>query len=113
MNSAQYQPYNGSPPHAVGSETSLEASESVRPSAAYMRNVVLRMIKLNGETGATCDEVEAVTGFIHQTCSARFRELELKGLIKKTDGKRQTRRGRNAVVYVARARKCSAAEAAN
>lgn len=61
--------------------------------------MVLDRIQQAGLTGMTCDEVEVALGLSHQTCSARVNELNGVGYIK-VEGKRPTRSGRNARVYV-------------
>jgi hypothetical protein len=53
---------------------------------------------MKSKGGATCDEIELMTGMRHQTASARIRELYLKDRIK-TVGKRQTRSGRMALIW--------------
>lgn len=53
----------------------------------------------DGRYGATCDEIEAATGLLHQTCSARMNDLMNEGVIKPSGFKRSTRRGRPADVY--------------
>lgn len=94
-------------PPSNGTETSDAAAESMRPCAAKIRQRVLKYIESQGLRGATCDEAEVATGLSHQTCSARFNELN-----KKTDqhgleivwsgATRPTRSGRLARIYVAR-----------
>jgi predicted transcriptional regulator len=86
------------PPYPKGCPTSLEAAASVMESAHNMRERVYAFIKEH--SGAFCDETEVALGLRHQTCSARFWELEHKGRIKKTDRTGRTRSGRNATIYV-------------
>lgn len=88
-------------PYVRNSETSKAAAEAVRPALAFLEEKVLDAIKAAGGKGMTCDECERATGLPHQTASARYRGLEQRGLIRRTDDKRPTRSGRNAVVYQA------------
>lgn len=90
-------PYNDRPPFVAGSATSEAAADRV--SAATMRVRVLEYIGAQGEDGATDDEVEVALGMLHQTASARRRELELMGEVVKTDRERPTRTGTAAAVY--------------
>ncbi len=92
--------YDGTPPHALGSETSREAAEAVKPRAALLRARCLAVVEAAGLEGATCDEVEAATGLLHQSASARVRELVQLGAIVPNGARRQTRSGRSAQVYV-------------
>lgn len=79
---------------------SVEAYRSIKPMASTLREQVLAFIENRGNGGATDDEVEAVTGMRHQTASARRRELVLKGLVRDSGLRRETRSGRNATVWV-------------
>lgn len=76
--------------------TSKAAKKSIEPKINQLQQSVLRAMKSKG--GATCDEIELMTGMRHQTASARIRELYLKDRIK-TVGKRQTRSGRMALIW--------------
>jgi hypothetical protein len=82
-------------------EARREAHERIKPDKARLRLVVLGAIQRAGGAGRTTDEVEVETGLSHQTASARVNELRNGGAIVPA-GKRPTRSGRNAVVYVAR-----------
>ena len=90
--------YDGNPP-SVKVDTSQSATtkkEATRKAREVHAELVAR-----GEHGATSDEMEVITGWPHQTVSARLRELDIKGWAFKTQRKRQTRSGRAARVYVA------------
>ncbi len=50
--------------------------------------------------GSTCDEAEEALSLTHQTCSARFHDLEEQGRLIRTTVSRRTRSGRKASVYV-------------
>ena len=91
--------YRGTPPH-VHVDTSAAAMQP--EDASRKAYEVYVWLDAQRAWGATCDEAEAALGWRHQTVSARFRELELKGLIVKTQRKRATRSGRAARVYVTR-----------
>lgn len=80
-------------------QTSQAAFMSTRSQAHNMRMKVLAEIKRGKARGRTCDEVEEATGLLHQTASARVRELFQKGLIKDSGAKRDTRSGRSAIVW--------------
>lgn len=88
-------------PFVAGSATSKAAATSMVSRAAADRERVLDFIKVMGEYGATADEVELMLDMIHQTASARVSDLWHKhGKIKDSGKRRQTKSGRQAVVYV-------------
>lgn len=85
-----------------GADTSKAAFQSTtKESRAYVRGKVLYEIGVMTELqgGATCDEVENITGTNHQSCSARITELVIEGKIRDTGERRKTRSGRTARVY--------------
>ena len=86
------------PPHARGSTTSAAAADSITDVAGSLRARVLGHIA--GTGGSTCDEIEAALDLRHQTASARVRELALLGRVRDAGGRRRTRSGRQAVVWV-------------
>jgi hypothetical protein len=92
-------------PSAKGSETSKGAAESVAEAAPTLRFRILVAVVNAGDEGMTSDEVERLTGIIHQTCSARLGDMERpeKGFLylQRTERTRRTQRGRPASVYVA------------
>ena len=96
----QYDLFAGAPPSVKGSDTSEKAAESMRESVGHLQRTVFNHIKASRD-GMTCDEAEELTGLRHQTCSARVRELVLKGFIVDSGNRRKTRSGRGARVYVA------------
>lgn len=96
---AAYKPIAAELPHN-GVETSVDAAASMRQPAAVIREKVFNWVEEQGLNGAICDEAEEALGLKHQTCSARFRELEQAGRLTKTEDKRKTRSHRNAYVYV-------------
>lgn len=87
-------------PHAAGSSTSREAAESIVPVLGNLEAKVLAAVKAAGTRGLVCDEAEQITGLSHQCCSARFRGLEQRGYLRRTEDRRLTRSGRAASVYV-------------
>ena len=101
MSAGAYQP-DMFPPYVKGSETSKDAAVSVEKAAPAMRAKVFGYVKATLR-GATCDEVERMLSMSHQTCSARIRELFMRGDIEDSNIKRQTRSGRLAVVWKAKA----------
>ena len=82
-------------------DTSRAAAESVRPFAVSMEAAVLEAIRNAGPMGLCDHEIEAATGFIHQTASARRRGLFLKGLVRDSGMRRPSPSGRLAKVWVA------------
>jgi hypothetical protein len=97
--------YRGRPPH-VHVDTS--AAAMTPGDASRKAQQVYAWVDARREWGATCDEAEQALEWRHQTVSARFRELELKGLFVKTKRKRTTTSGRKARVYVTRRWHCKA-----
>lgn len=89
------------PPYARGSDTSKQAAESVKPCTGTLRARVLGFIADRGEYGMICDELEALSGLMHQTASARVNELMKLGAIRDSGRRRKTRSGRKATVWVA------------
>jgi len=71
------------------------ASMSVNTLSGVRRLVLDTIRTLNG---ATCDELEILTGLSHQTISARCTELSQMEYITKY-GKRPTRSGRMAAIW--------------
>jgi DNA-binding transcriptional MocR family regulator len=94
-------------PTTTEPQTSKSAAYSVAKIAGNLRIKVLNYIRTK-PNGATCDEVEQDLSMLHQTASARCRELVQMGLLeKRTDpstgkeSQRPTRSGRSAsVLYV-------------
>jgi hypothetical protein len=85
------------PGFEYGSDTSEEAAASVAPSVAGMRARALNLLRMSAD-GLTSDELERVTGWLHQSASARLRELVLYGLAYDSPDRRRTRSGRKATV---------------
>ena len=88
-------------PFVRESDTSRLAAADIRLSAGQLRLKVLQLVVSFGDVGATCSEVEQHFGMLHQTASARIRELVLDGYLVDSNFRRQTATGRKAVVWVA------------
>lgn len=86
-------------PLSNGTATSDAAAESLVPHAARLRRRVYSTILFWGIEGCTCDEIEQITGLSHQTASARVHELMASGEIC-ANGRRKTRSGRTAIVWI-------------
>jgi len=93
------QPYGGSPP-SEPVETSQKAAQSIAPLARSKREAVYRLIVEAGERGRTDDELESISGWRHQTVSARRRELVLNGAVIWAGRERNTRSGCKARVWI-------------
>lgn len=104
----QYPLYDGTPPHVRGSDTSLAAAEAIEPHVGTQQARALAVVRA-ALAGATCDEVEALTGGRHQGISARLRELVQLGKIVDSGQRRATRSGRQARIYVAVRRRAGGA----
>lgn len=89
--------FDDGPPFVRNSDTSCAAAESMAGTTGRLRLLILRYIHDVGT--ATCDECEVALDMRHQTCSARIREMKVRGLIVDTDERRPTRSGRSAAVY--------------
>lgn len=89
--------YGGTPPHAP-TRTSLEAARRIAPYSERGRDCVLRVVQEH--RGATCDEIEVLTGQKHQSAGARIRELVLQGYLVDSGRTRPTRAGRRAIIWV-------------
>ena len=90
--------YGGLPPHVRWSDTSAGAALSMVGKTRRLRRRVLWYVA-GCPAGATCDEVEVALGMLHQTASARIRELVQLACLIDTGGRRRTRRNRPAAVY--------------
>lgn len=83
------------------SETSLQAHASQKDKAPNDGAKILQFIAKSTETGCTCDEVETLLQFSHQTASARIRDLAKASKIRDSGLRRKTRTGRSATVWKA------------
>lgn len=94
-------PYGGRPPYVKSSQTSAEAADSIENRLGNLQKKVLAYVQGRGEYGATQAEVKSGCDLSDNTTHPRVRELELKGLLVKTERRRPTPTGRTAFVYVA------------
>jgi hypothetical protein len=94
-------PYNdGQVPHVKGSDTSKAAAMSMEPQLGTKQARVLELIRQH-PGGLTDDQLETLTGWRHQTVSARRRELVLAERVADSGERRRTSSGRMATVWVA------------
>ncbi len=80
--------------------TSLDAAISMLGHVAGLRERVLRYVAACGARGATVDEIEVALDMLHQTASARARELVLLDAVYVSTLRRKTRSGRYARVLL-------------
>lgn len=81
-------------------DTSRKALESQKDRAPLDRMKVLSRFEGRPD-GLTCDDIEVLLGMSHQTTSARVRDLAIRGEIRDTGKRRNTRTGRKAIVWEA------------
>ena len=90
--------YPDAPGYQKHSSTSKAAAESVAPTAATMRDKVIRLLGHSAD-GFTIDQIAVFLKCQTGTASARMRELELSGLITKSDKTRLTRAKKSSKIY--------------
>jgi len=83
-------------------DTSREAHEHVKPRKVTLRERVLRYVVGCGEHGATDEEMQTALGMDPNTQRPRRRELVQAGYIVDSGKRRETRTGRNAIVWISR-----------
>jgi hypothetical protein len=93
--------YRGLPPFEAGSATSRAAALALFPYRPTMQERVYDFILACGDWGATSDEAEIALHGLHQSVSARIRELVQAGLLVKARFTRDTSSHHEAVVYLA------------
>lgn len=81
-------------------DTSIAAAAAAREMSRDMAWRILAWIARRGARGATCDEIEAGLGLLHQSASAKIRWLVLSDHLVDGGARRKTRRGRMAAVWV-------------
>ena len=86
-------------PAESGSDTSRAAAVAIAPHLNRLESKVLMYFMLPGFPDWTCDEIEATSGLLHTTTSARLRRLCQLGKICDSGKRRLTRSGRGATVY--------------
>jgi hypothetical protein len=94
--------YGGTAPFERDSDTSREAALMAEPTRREKRAQVYRLIVAAGALGHTDSEIEEHLGLLHQTASARRRELVLLGHVVDSGRRRLTRSRRKATVWIAR-----------
>lgn len=94
-----YDLYGGTPPHE-DPDTSRDAAESIRGSAASLREQVLRFITRCGDLGATDEEIQFALDMGGNTERPRRRELEELGLVIRAGRTRLTSAHRRADVWI-------------
>jgi len=91
--------YPEHPGYVKGSDTSKAAADSVdNEDRLTKQRQLYELLQAHEPNGLTNDEVEVKTGWLQSTVTARSRELEMAGLLYKSDVRRLTRWGRSAVV---------------
>ena len=89
--------YAGNLPHVRASKTSEAAAARATPGAQSNRRMIFEFLQRVG--GATDDEIEEMFALLHQTASARRRELVLRGMVRDSGHRRPTRSGSEATVW--------------
>jgi Fic family protein len=92
--------YPDSPGFEKDSDTSKAAAISFEDVQGSFQDQALIHIAGTGPRGLTSDELERMTGWRHQTASARIRELVLKGFVVDSGRRRQTSSGHKAAIWV-------------
>lgn len=84
-----------------GPDTMRAAARRVAPRSGTQRERTLRAVLAQEPRGATDDQLEQLTGYSHQTVSARRNELVRDGYLEadRTGLRRQTRQGSPAIVW--------------
>ncbi len=89
------------PPSQAHSATSKAAAESVKPRATSLREQVFRYIQAAGEQGVTDQEGIEGLPMSGDTWRPRRGELQEAGRVRDSGRTRKTKRGNEAVVWVA------------
>jgi hypothetical protein len=96
-----HRPYAGRVGRVHGSATSAAAGESQEPTLGTKQAKVLELLRQHNRPGLTDDELEYLTGWRHQSVSARRRELVLAGLVRSSPLTKATSSGRQATIWEA------------
>ena len=91
-------PYGGMAPHG-DTDTSIEAAIKVTPRVSDLQRTVLDFLRLQGEHGATDEEIAEATGLYLYTSAPRRGELCINGYVEDSGDRRCTVRGRRAIVW--------------
>lgn len=92
--------FNPAPPAQQHSETSREAADGIKETAATMRWSVLKALKA-AQLGMTDEEIQTALSMNPSTERPRRVELVRMGLVRDSGRTRSTRSGRKAVVWLA------------
>jgi len=92
--------YKPSPPFQRHSDTSYGAAESIVEPSGRLRDLVYGCIHEAGLLGCTDEEVQIALDMNPSTQRPRRVELVKDGMVRDSGRVRQTRSGRNAVVWV-------------
>jgi hypothetical protein len=84
-------------PSAANASTSHAALASAQASAPAVRHRIIATLMERG--GHTCDELEHLLGYSHQTTSARITDLAKHHRIRDSGTRRLTRSGHKAIVW--------------
>lgn len=95
----------GPPPAVYDSVTSVEAGASVEKVASKLRDAVEAAVRKAGPAGLTDEEGVGLLAMSPSTYRPRRVELVDAGLVVNSGTVRKTASGRNAVVWIATARK--------
>jgi hypothetical protein len=87
-------------PFQKHSDTSVEAAERIAPKAPSLRERVYAFIRFSVD-GRTNEEIESGCGMPGNTVRPRVVELVKAGRVRDSGATRETRSGRQAVVWVA------------
>jgi hypothetical protein len=90
-------------PFQKHSDTSRDAAESMRPTAATLREAVFNYLFGRGSDGATDEEIQIDLDMAGNTERPRRRELQEAGKVRDSGMRRTTKTGRQAVVWTTRA----------
>lgn len=80
-------------------DTSAAAADSVKPSAATLRDMCLALLKNSAVNSLTADEAALWLGLSVLSIRPRFSELATTGKIKDTGHRRKNESGRSAIVW--------------
>jgi hypothetical protein len=92
---------NPLPPFVRESETSREAAIAIAPNASAIREQVYAFIAKAGSLGTTDEEIQERMALAPNTARPRRVELVTAGRVRDSGRRRNTRSGRQAVVWVA------------
>jgi len=81
--------------------TSHIAAAGIKSKSATMRDTMVRLLKHADIQGLTAQDVADQTGWLIQSVTPRFRELERRGLIKRTAVRRKGSTGTTRIVWQA------------